>query len=300
LPEKALKNTKLYQNCAVNSKSKLSKGDLVKLLQREAEGYKNIATVVKDLYPVKQRIEKYVGPCDVTELRLGTKLHILTISDLHERSYRKVRTQPGMLTFKSDKHGWMWAREQTTLYPLDRLVKIMNCRDGDGLSGTYFRGEVPKGAPAEKFLIHFVQNLHTNKDQFYCTRPSPPPSPTDSESSSGPAGKIGEYNNYPFLMFCNQDVPETKNLVLISRSKVDKYYLWKVVDTTQKDAPRDIGRAVLMPHLPEMMGDQAGVGLFGEETCISEIGVYDDDAYDHYDYDALEPDCGRVAPCMIK
>lgn len=297
LSKKQLKKTELYLNCVVANKNKLPKDDLVKLLLREEEGYKNITKVVKELYPVAQRIDKYVGPCEVTELRLSNKLHILTISDLYERNYKKVRTQPGMLTFKYDKHGCMWAHPDTKLYPIDRLVKIMNNRDKDGLAGTYYGGEVPRGDPVEKFLIHFVQNLHTNKDQFYCTRPSPPPSPPDSGS-----GKIGDYNNYPFLMFCNQDIPETKNLVLVSRTKIQKYYLWKIVDTTKKDEARDIGRAVLMPHLPEMMGDQAGVGLFGTKTCISEIGVYDEAVYkdDEWDLPALEPDYPHVAPCLLK
>jgi len=300
LSVKELKKTELYLNCVVTNKNKLRKDDLVKLLQREEEGYKNIANVVKEIYPVRQRIVKYLN--NVMELRLSNKLHILTISDLYERNYRKVRTQPGMLTFKYDEHGWMWAHPETKLYPIDRLVKIMNNRDSDGLAGTYHDGEVPRGHPVEKFLFHFVHNLHTKAQ-----RPSPPQSPPywldRLQSAPESSGKIGDYNAYPFLMFCNQDVPQTKNLVLISRTKIQKYYIWKIVDTTKKDEPRDIGRAVLMPRLPHMMGDQAGVGLFGIKTCVSEIGVYDEDVYprwDEWDPPVLYPAYPRVAaPCFL-
>merc|ERR1712080_93519 len=104
---------------------------------------------------------------ETTQLQLNQVLHILTISDLYLRHYRPVKTKPCLLSFKPNRHGWMWSLPDTELYPFEKLVKIINNRDDDGLAGTYHDGEVPDGHIVEKFFAHFVRPFLRKKKTPY-------------------------------------------------------------------------------------------------------------------------------------
>lgn len=112
---------------------------------------------------------------------------------------------------------------------------------------------------------------------------------------------ISTYHNIPFLLFFTAaPIPWVGNIHLVEMLKKDGYTLWKIMRTTKKKGQLrmiDIGRAVVLPEFPEMMGNQTGVALYGCNSSISELGVFEiykavpwrDDYDDYRLFPALSP-----------
>jgi len=372
MTKRELKRTDLYRASLVKGKHRLTKPQLLQMLQKEAIGWDNIVKAYTDLYPFKEALNRYLQPTpSVLQLKLGQQLRIVRVHELFRGKYTKVHTRPGLLTFNHGSTGCIWSKDgkldvkeeevdedkkegkqmrpnarwgQGNLFPDKKPLAVLHAEySGAADFWECFYGDLPECQLTQKFLNHFVTDHRTGLDRVkqeeedseYEDEEEEEDEETDKEGDDtitsegyfscedntpeldsiiGENMEFGEklseycsftktqtkvsedidtkvipkFNEHTFLMFfTSSSIPDIQNLVLISRTEVGKFVLWKIADTSDKDEPRDVGRAVLLETPDETLPCGGSVGLFGKKNSagntqvVSEIGIFLDHAFGH-------------------
>ncbi|MGL5961823.1 MAG: hypothetical protein ACRCZ0_07705 [Cetobacterium sp.] len=270
------------------------------------------------------------------------QMFILTLSDIfHQDQILKIKTNDKEYKFKPYKNGYVWTQHNANLN-IKNIKLILNERDNTGLRGTYWTGRIKryKSVPQKKddeavrnfltsrklykFYDNICKDIYTfetrkdktvspsegianeyvfNNDRVY-HHYNIDPDQNYSEFSEHFKEKniIDTYNNLPILFYVDQIPDLVKyDMKIINKVTIEKFHIYDVL-LFNNEVCFQIGKMVLSPSLIAMMGDQAGVAVFGNNSNAFGNFKYWK-AYKNYnfdDYKQLHPNKSYNSEQFIK